>query len=457
MMMHQNGEGSIALTVAVEYAPVDAMRLLLDHPRADPAAMIMHVRSDDNSIALKLAVRGEHNVLEIMRVLLDHPAADPAAMLMHTDRLGMTPFDWACSHSVDAMRLLLAHPAADPAAMIRHTKGNGSDTLMSAAEDGYVDAVHLLLSHPSADPVAMLMHKDDRGCTALMEAAQYGFLDVMQLLLAHPSADPAAAMLHTANDGLTAFILASGNDRYHVGAMRLLLDHPAADAAAMMMHTADDGSDALMQASVMRNVNTVRLLLDHPSADPAAMMLRVRNDGSNALALAARDGHVDAMRLLLDHPSADPVAMMAAHTSTAGASYSALTAAAGFAAGLPRYLNWRGLPRSCAPLLLLLRRFAVESQPCDALRAHMSKVVEALCQGPQSEEMFDDDQPDDARDECVRLLLPRGARGFDSNGPVVSRIICDLAQLASVPQRINDAVVGMAAAWQQTPKPRDSA
>ncbi|KAG1658990.1 hypothetical protein FOA52_008692 [Chlamydomonas sp. UWO 241] len=67
----------------------------------------------------------------------------------------------------------------------------------------------------------------------------------------------------------------------------------------------------------------------------------------------------------------------------------------------------------------------------------MTKVVEALSwvqeedEEEQDEEqeqkqgvtLFDDDQPDDARDECVRLLLEHGAHGFNNNSPVMWRII----------------------------------
>jgi hypothetical protein len=63
---------------------------------------------------------------------------------------------------------------------------------------------------------------------------------------------------------------------------------------------------------------------------------------------AARKGDYATMRLLLDHPSADLAAMIALRSS---ASESALTAAAGFAAGTSP-------SASCAPLLLLLRRGA---------------------------------------------------------------------------------------------------
>ncbi|KAG1659885.1 hypothetical protein FOA52_002130 [Chlamydomonas sp. UWO 241] len=83
----------------------------------------------------------------------------------------------------------------------------------------------------------------------------------------------------------------------------------------------------------------------------------------------------------------------------------------------------------------------------------MTKVMEALCQGPRSSEMFGSDQPDDARDECVSVLLARGADIFQvppACRPVMRRVLHDLAQLALVPQLLNEAVVGVATARRQT-------
>ncbi|KAG1677948.1 hypothetical protein FOA52_001366 [Chlamydomonas sp. UWO 241] len=76
----------------------------------------------------------------------------------------------------------------------------------------------------------------------------------------------------------------------------------------------------------------------------------------------------------------------------------------------------------------------------------MSEVMEALCEGPRSNEMFDNDTPDDARDESIRLLLACGARMVPArcNSPVMSRIIREAVLLASVPRLVNEAVVGMA-------------
>jgi hypothetical protein len=226
-----------------------------------------------------------------------------------------------------------------------------------------------------------------------------------------------------------------------VEAMRLLIDHPSADAAAMMMLTANNGSNALMAAAQEGRVEAMRLLIDHPSADAAGMMMHADSDGYTALAYAAQEGHAAAMRLLIDHPSADAAAMIM-HADSYGST--ALSIAAGFAAGQPTVSPRAPPTRSCAPLLLLLRRVPVESQPNDAQQAHVSKVMEVLHGGPRSNVMFGSDQPDDVRDECIHLLLERGASYPLTRSPVVSRIIKEYVQLARVPQLVNEAIVGVA-------------
>jgi hypothetical protein len=91
---------------------------------------------------------------------------------------------------------------------------------------------------------------------------------------------------------------------------------------------------------------------------------------------------------------------------------SALVVAAGTSPSTPRTP-----PRSCAPLLLLLRRVSVEQQPNNAQQAHMTKVRGALCrQGPRWQEMFGQDQPDDVRDECICLHHP-GAISAGARAP----------------------------------------
>jgi hypothetical protein len=169
------------------------------------------------------------------------------------------------------------------------------------------------------------------------------------------------------------------------------------------------------------------------------------------------------LRVLLDHPSADPATMVLVR-SVKG--FSALPLAALFAGRLQGDAGIES-PPSCAPLLLLLRRVPMDPQPCDAHLAHMTQVMEAFCrQEEDSDEeesdeaghLFDIDQPNNARDECVRLLLEHGSAGYDPGSPVVRRIISECVALARAPQLLNEAVMGVAIArQQQQPMPRHDA
>ncbi|KAG1680930.1 hypothetical protein FOA52_009889 [Chlamydomonas sp. UWO 241] len=112
---------------------------------------------------------------------------------------------------------------------------------------------------------------------------------------------------------------------------------------------------------------------------------------------------------------------------------SALLAAAVFAAAGPFVYKEAPLASAvltvswdCVPLLLLLRRVAVETHPSSGQQVHMTKVMFKMCDGPQSRRLLDDDQPDAFREECVRLLLLHGAR-FDSGNPVMVRAGRELA------------------------------
>jgi ankyrin repeat protein len=94
--------------------------------------------------ALKHAAAGGH--VAAMRLLLDHPSADPAAMLMHADHMGYTALvDAAMGGHVGAMHLLLDHPSADAAAMMLLTS-DGAIVLTRAAWTGKVDAMFRLCS-----------------------------------------------------------------------------------------------------------------------------------------------------------------------------------------------------------------------------------------------------------------------------------------------------------------------
>ncbi|KAG1676527.1 hypothetical protein FOA52_000070 [Chlamydomonas sp. UWO 241] len=91
-------------------------------------------------------------------------------------------------------------------------------------------------------------------------------------------------------------------------------------------------------------------------------------------------------------------------------------------------------------------------------QAHMTKVIEALCQVEDEDEdedervsQLDDYQPDDARDECVRPLIKLGADIFNPilRHTVIARIVREVFAMARVPQLLNEAVLGVALAREQ--------
>ncbi|KAG1665807.1 hypothetical protein FOA52_015300 [Chlamydomonas sp. UWO 241] len=287
---------------------------------------------------------------------------------------------------------------------------------------------------------------DPDGWTDFARASETSDVDAMRRLLICPSADTAALLMHNPRYGRTALLNAVENG--HVGAIL---------AWSSTTHLPTDGRTALLEAAETGQgvqVEAMRLLLDHPSADPGRMLMHTHNRVSTALMLAASGAHADATRLLLDHPSANAAAMVAVRRP-GGAS--ALTAAAEWAVGADYPSESFDSTRSCEPLLLLLRRVAVESQPCDAQRAHMTEVLTVMGQGPQSQALFSDAKPDGVRDECMRMLLERGAMVHSA---VMSRIFCeqlytDDAQTARMPMLINEAVIGMSLAWRKQERPRD--
>jgi hypothetical protein len=105
----------------------------------------------------------------------------------------------------------------------------------------------------------------------------------------------------------------------------------------------------------------------------------------------------------------------------------------------PEHRATQVLERRSSPsftlLRIMLRLVAEELQLLDAPGAPcLSRVMEVLMDGPRSGELFDDDQPNVARDECVHLLLEFGARMVPArcNSPVMVRIIRERFALARV-------------------------
>jgi ankyrin repeat protein len=66
--------------------------------------------------------------------MLDHPSADPAAMMVLVNSEGSTALLFAAANGfVEAMYLLLDHPSADAAAMMAARRMDGNSALTAAA------------------------------------------------------------------------------------------------------------------------------------------------------------------------------------------------------------------------------------------------------------------------------------------------------------------------------------
>lgn len=267
-----------------------------------------------------------------------------------------------------------------------------------------------------------------------MLAAHNGDINAIQLLLDHPCANVAAMTAAISEDGLSALMLATFN--CHAGAVKFLLDHPNTNARAMMAATSDSKMDGAMDWNVLMiaaesgHVDVIQVLLDHSCADVAAMTAATDREGNSALMLAAINGHVGAMKLLLDHPRTDAVSMMA---TTVSYGWTALVFAALYAISTDISTTW-------AALLFLLCHDSLLTLPHDLLICQINRAMECL----QDNGALNNNQPDTARDECVCLLLELGANKYDPSSVVMSRIIKDHVRYARLPQRINEAIVGMA-------------
>jgi hypothetical protein len=101
----------------------------------------MLVAADESGKTAVMHAAGNGNV-NVIRLLLDHPSADPAAMMMLTTSEGSTALMFAAwKGEATAMRLLLDHPSADPAAQMMAANSSGSTALMYASQNGNLEAM----------------------------------------------------------------------------------------------------------------------------------------------------------------------------------------------------------------------------------------------------------------------------------------------------------------------------
>ncbi|KAG1658502.1 hypothetical protein FOA52_011968 [Chlamydomonas sp. UWO 241] len=144
--------------------------------------MLMQKDTEGNTVLMTAAMRGfdSDNVIQVIRFLLDHPAAEPAAMLAATNHAGDTVLMTAATPnfpSEGVIRLLLDHPAADPAAMLAASNHAGETALIQLGKNtiectDLTGIMLFLIDHPAADAAAMLAARSLAGKTVLTLMAE---------------------------------------------------------------------------------------------------------------------------------------------------------------------------------------------------------------------------------------------------------------------------------------------
>jgi ankyrin repeat protein len=153
---------------------VGVVRLLLEHPSADPNVTHKYGRT-----ALSLAAENGHEA--VVELLLEQPAIEPNMSNLH----GRTPLYYAAAEGHEAVvRLLLERDDVDPDAASKY--GYKKTPLARAACEGHLGIVKLLLAK-GADP----QHPAD-ALSPLFWAASEGHEEILRLLLAQDKVDPNA-------------------------------------------------------------------------------------------------------------------------------------------------------------------------------------------------------------------------------------------------------------------------
>jgi len=202
------------------------------------------------------------------------------------------------------------------------------------------------------------------------------------------------------------------------------------------------GEKAIMAAVLGGKKGAVQLLLGHPELNAAAMIAARPNDQRISM-VAATCGDVGCMELVLD--ACDDDTLLACDLD----GDSALVYAAWFAVqGHPDPDQHRG--PSWDPLLFMLRRFRAATGGAQVLVEQIPRVMRVLDAVLRAADAANGGlDPDDARDECMLVLIEFGApraaaAAVNALFQKLERVSHELAELRRTPQLINDATVSMA-------------
>jgi hypothetical protein len=140
----------------------------------DTDLLVLLMKDVDPTNLHSLLCTAARNVqTEVVRLLLAHPRVNPAAIDNEAIR-------WAAHNPcTDVVRLLLADPRVNPAA-------RDNEAIRTAASGGHTDVVRLLLADPRVNPAAL----DNE---AIRTAASGGHTELVRLLSQSLGVDPAGA------------------------------------------------------------------------------------------------------------------------------------------------------------------------------------------------------------------------------------------------------------------------
>lgn len=154
----------VALREAAVHGSLDVLRFLLDNSDKGPGYM-------NNLVIYNAAKYGQ---AEAVRMLLEDGRFDPAAV-----KEGTIMGAAAKRGHIEVVKILLADPRVDPTAVENYA-------LRAAADTNKPDVMRVLLADPRVDPTAM----DNEVATSVLSNASRGSLETLELLLADPRFDP---------------------------------------------------------------------------------------------------------------------------------------------------------------------------------------------------------------------------------------------------------------------------
>ncbi|CAG9999992.1 unnamed protein product [Clonostachys byssicola] len=275
------GSGATALHVALDdqNEDLEILKLLVAHPEA-PLAI-----ADDSGEFPIHSCAAKPALVEAMKLLLAHPKIDPLASNIG----GATALDLAANYSAPMFSLLVRHPAVKPYDEEQWPDDKPLHLALDCISD-CLDIIKFLLAQPEA-------HVSVRGIDMKTPlhicAVNAELFEIAKLLLAHPTCSFECPQNDMDSYNKTPLLYAvwSGS----IPMMRLILSQPDIDVSA----ATNTGNTPLHAcASKPALFEVAQEILAHPSIKPS----RGNASGSTPLLYAAKSGYLPMVKLLLAQP-----------------------------------------------------------------------------------------------------------------------------------------------------------